>query len=58
VEAKDGGIAAANMKKLWSVLFFMDNSVSEGLIDAQGETVRHDWPLRPLNGVSDKALSN
>jgi hypothetical protein len=56
VKAKGGGITAGNVKKIRSILFFMDNSVHKGLIDAPCETVGHISPFRSLNLVSDKAL--
>jgi hypothetical protein len=58
VKAKRGGIAAGNVKKIRSVLFFMDNSVLKGLIDALCETVGHNSSFRSPNLVSVKALSN
>jgi hypothetical protein len=53
MKAKRGGITAAIMKKIRSVLFFMDNSGSQGLIDALAETVWRILRFRLLNCAQD-----
>jgi hypothetical protein len=44
------------MKKMWSVLFFMDNSGVGGLIDALSETVCRIFEFRWLKPAQHKAL--